>query len=128
MGNPPGAPIPSLGPPTSKEFGDAGRFLWAAVGAVVPKIISSYQTYVTDGKPLPTIHWYEPPLLLFFMFAAGAFSVILETPKKYQAFYVGFSLPIIATTYFPSLKPQDVLPNPVATPPAVSGPAVPGKK
>jgi hypothetical protein len=98
------------------------------IGAVVPKIVSSYQTYVNEGKPLPSIHWYEPLFLIGFMLVAGVVSVVLEAQKRFQAFYIGFSLPIIITTYFPGMKPQDVLQQNGAPPPGISAPAVPGAK
>lgn len=112
---------PAAGPPAPQPFTDAGRFFWAAVGALVPKVVTSYDLYVNQGKSFPQIHWYEPVFLLAFMLVAGVVSVVLDAQKRFQAFYIGFSLPIIVTTYFPSMKPQDVLNT--ANPPAISAPA-----
>ena len=68
-------------------------FFWGTFGAALPTIVDRYQRF-SSGQPSPYAFGFDAVIIVVaFVIASGLFTVAWEPGTKFQAVWIGLSVP-----------------------------------
>jgi hypothetical protein len=76
---------------------DGERFLWGAIGAIVPEGVRLYIIITQQQHALPQ---FAPPYFIisaFFIALAGLFTIACKPKTRFKAIWIGIALPSIVS-------------------------------